>query len=831
MGITIQDLTYLNSITLKDLPPHPDDPSRSRLEKLREEHFAAKTEFCVELPCLMLKYLKELDHKGDSPELRAGKMYHFILKNKTPVLPDDNLLGGGTTTKRVGVLIHPYTLAATIWPELETVSRRAKNPFPITPSQIKLLNEEIFPYWLDRSILELVRTEFGDLLCLDLLERIIFFVTSKVYLISHTIPNYGAVVNRGLKAIIDDAYKGENDTNDPEKKDFYRAVQLGLKGILAYAENLSRYAASCAQTEGNPDRQKELLNISQVLSRVPAGKPASFREAVNAVWLCHVALHQESVNVAISPGRLDQVLYEPFAAELASRRKSGGQAGEEAFLKEAVELVGCLWLKINDHMVPIPESSDYIFGGSGCNQAVTLGGVDSDGLDAVNDLTYVMLKATELLKLRDPNVNARYHRKINPPAYLQRLCEVNKITGATPCFHNDEAAIKALQGQKIDPRDARDYGSVGCVEPTSCGRTFGHTGAILLNLPSVLELALFQGQHRLMENEQIGRKTKAPEKMDSFREFQQAFVEQLTWLVDQATTLNDCCGKIYQKYHPFPLLSALMEGCLKNGKDVIQGGAQYNSSGVGIIGLAEVVDSLAVIEEFVFRTHAVSFAEMLGAIKRNWEGDKKFQRLRAEVKKYPDKFGSEGPMAKKIADWLIKLLHETFQSKTNYRGGKYTVGYWTMTMHAGFGALSQALPSGRRDFEPFPSGITPVSGAAPYLTDCLHFVAKLDPTHIANGQALNLKYTPGTTTIPKFSQSIEAYFKLGGLQVQFNIIDRQTFRLAQQYPEKYQDLFVRVSGYSAYFNDLNPQMQEEIITRAEYDLDTGVEVPDLAIPR
>jgi formate C-acetyltransferase len=411
------------------------------------------------------------------------------------------------------------------------------------------------------------------------------------------------------------------------------------------------------------------------------------------------------------------------------------------------------------------------------------------------------------------------------------LCEVNKSTGATPCFHNDEAAIKALRGQGISLEHARDYGAVGCVELTSCGNTFGHTGAILMNLPSVLELALFQGRHRTMEDEQIGPRTPAAEKMGSFVEFQQAFETQLKYLIDQAVTLNDYCGKIYQQHHPFPMLSALMEGCMTSGKDVIQGGARYNSSGVGVIGLAEVVDSLTVIEEFVFRTQTVPFAEMLEAIRGNWEGDKKFPRLRAEVKKYPDKFGADGPLAKKNADWLIRLLHDTFQSKTNYRGGKYTVGYWTMTMHAGFGSLAKALPSGRRDYEPFPSGITPASGAAPYLTDCLHFVASLDTTCIANGQALNLKYTPGTTSIPKFSQCIEAYFKLGGLQVQFNIIDRRTFRLAQQHPEKYQDLFVRVSGYSAYFKDLNPQMQEEIITRTEYDLDTGVEVPDLEISR
>ncbi len=241
-----------------------------------------------------------------------------------------------------------------------------------------------------------------------------------------------------------------------------------------------------------------------------------------------------------------------------------------------------------------------------------------------------------------------------------------------------------------------------------------------------------------------------------------------------------------------------------------------------MIGIAEVVDSMTAIEEFVFKKKVVSFSKLLDAINKNWEG---YKKLRTMVKTSTEKFGTESEMAKANADWLIAFLHNTFQSKENYRGGKYTVGYWTMTNHAGFGVLSGALPSGRERGEPFPSGITPISGSAPILTACLNFIAHLDHTHIADGHALNLKYTPSTTTVPKFANTIEAFFKMGGLQVQFNIIDRKTLEDARKHPERYPDLFVRVSGYSAYFKDLSPHMQQEIITRAEYRLDTGEEAP------
>lgn len=804
--VTISDLS-LRETTLKSLP---------RLKKLRDLHFESKPEICLELPRLVTYYMKHLDDKEDSPSLRAGKLYKYIMENKKPVIADDNLLAGTTTTKHIGVILYPDLLAPTIWPELETVGRRKKNPCDITREEIDELNFEILPYWMNRTIQEVARSDNDNPFCQRLMERVVFFMSSKAYCISHTVPNYAAVVERGLLDIINEAEEREwslgNTEDDRGKRDFYEAVQLSLSGILSYAANLSKLARDTSQKENDPIRKEELLKMSEVCKKVPAQKPTTFREATNAIWICAAALHQENVNVAMSPGRLDQVLHPLYHKDMEQGMTLG----------EAVELVGCLWLKICDHVPWMPETSEELFGGSGSNQAVTLGGIDMEGKDAVNDLTYVMLRATELLKSRDPNVNARYHTEVNKKEYLHRLCEVNVNTGATPCFHNDISAIEALLlSHGVSLEHARDYSAVGCVEPASSGRTFGDTASILMNLPSALELALSQGKFRLAEEEQIGPETKAPEEMTSFDEFKEALATQLAWLIDQAVTLDNNFGRAYQKIHPSPMLSALIEGCMEKGKDVVLGGALYNSSGVAMIGIAGVVDSITAIEELVFQKKACSFSEMIAAINKNWEDPHK--RLLAMVKTSTEKFGTDSAMAKKNADWLIKFLHDTFQSRTNDRGGNYTVGYWTMTMHAGFGVLTGALPNGRMRGEPFASGITPVSGSAPRLTACLNFVAHLDHTRIANGHALNLKYTSSTTTLPKFANTIEAFFKMGGLQVQFNIIDRKTLEDARRHPERYPDLFVRVSGYSAYFKDLNPHMQQEIITRAEYNLDTGEE--------
>ncbi len=634
---------------------------------------------------------------------------------------------------------------------------------------------------MDRTIQEVTRKDFGangnTPACQSVMERIAFFLSSKVYCISHTIPNYELMLQKGLQGIIDEASRKEqglgSSDDDRAKKDFYQAVQQSLGGIIHYAEKLSIEAGRRAMemnNSGNPARAAELRRMSDYLKRVPAQPPQTFQEALNALWICKVALHQENANVALSLGRLDQILYPFYKQDVESGRITPS---------DAVELVGCLWLKIADHIPLVPEASEELFGGTASNQAITLGGVDRDGNDAVNDLTYVMLEVTEILRLRDPNLNARYHPLANPKEYRDRLVRLNLKTRATPCFHNDLAAIDLLKTQGVSEADARDYGAVGCVEPTSCGRTYGATGTCLMNLTSVLELALFQGKHRLTgigKDDPLWQASPPPEAMQSFDEFKAAFEKHLDWLIGHAVEFNNMLGLTHRKVHPTPMLSAMMEGCMEKGRDVIDSGATYNSSGVAITGLAEVVDSITAIEEFAFGNGGgsrIPMSGMIGAITTNWGGDEKdeatstlYRKYHAMVRASRNRFGYDSsPLAKKNAAWIVGLLHDKFQSRRNYRGGPYTVGYWTMTNHAGFGVLTGALPSGRVKGKPFASGITPVEGLAPELPSCLRFVGALDQTHhMVNGQALNLKFTPPPAgddgkqaAIPQYLQRVSGH--------------------------------------------------------------------------
>ncbi len=656
-------------------------------------------------------------------------------------------------------------------------------------------------------------------------------MAGKAYCISHTVPDYKSVLDKGLLGIKREAeLKGSLPVDSPEdmdKKEFYRGVGFVCDGIIAYANHLSRKAQMLADREQDAGRKQDLLEMSQVCRNVPANPPRNMWEALNAVWICKVALHQENTNAAMSLGRLDQILYPFYQMDI--------KAGVP--VERIAELIGCFWLKMADHVPLSPAVGEELFGGSGSNQAITLGGIDQDGKSAVNELTYIMLRVTELLRLRDPNVNARYCPSLTDAAendrYLNRLCEVNINTRATPCFHNDDTVVKTLMGQGMTLEHARDYSIVGCVEPNSSGRTYSSSSSILLNLTAALEMTLFEGRHRLTEDE-VFPPTGLIRKISgikTFEEFKTAFKGYLGWLIDQAVAMNENLGRAHQKIHNTPIMSTLMEGCMEKGKDVIYGGATYNFSGVTIIGLAEVADSLNALEEFVFTKKEVTLPHMIEAIKNNWEG---YKRLQAKARTSAEKFGTDSQMAARNANFLIGYLHDTFQSKVDYRGGKYCVGYWTMTNHAGFGVLTGALPSGRMKIksngllvgETLPSGITPVSGAAPQLTPCLNFMAHLDQMKIVNSHALNLKYTPSTSadTCQRFADTIKAFTKMGGRQVQFNMIDRQALLDAQANPQKFRDLLVRVSGYTAYFVDLNPYMQQEIITRAEYNLNSGQEV-------
>jgi formate C-acetyltransferase len=477
-------------------------------------------------------------------------------------------------------------------------------------------------------------------------------------------------------------------------------------------------------------------------------------------------------------------------------------------------------LKLTDHLPMVPDIGNRLFGGSSSDQVITLGGVAPDGRSAVCDMTWIFLKAVEMLRLRDPNMNARYAPGVNSRAYLRRLCEVNVLTRATPSLHNDDAVLPALVEQGFPLEEARDWGATGCVEPTICGRHFGHTNSMMFNMVAPLEMALRDGVHPLL-GQQVGPRTGDPRTFDSFDKFVEAYGTQLGWLIDRSVEINNLLGKAHQVLRPTPLLSGLIRGCLESGRDAIDGGAQYNTSGVAMVGLTDVVDSLAAIRTLVFERKSVAVTTLLEALDRDFEGH---DRLLAEILHRVPRFGQDAELPRRIADDLQRLVFDRFQAHRNYRGGRYLPGYWSMSNHVAFGVLSGALPSGRRQGKAFTPGLTPSALSGAPLTDQIRAVAGLDRLRMPNNIAFNVKVVPGphdshAAVVDRLTAYAEAYFALGGMQMQFNVVSTATLREAMRDPEPYRDLLVRISGYNAYFVELNRDLQTELIERMEHPLD------------
>lgn len=342
----------------------------------------------------------------------------------------------------------------------------------------------------------------------------------------------------------------------------------------------------------------------------------------------------------------------------------------------------------------------------------------------------------------------------------------------------------------------------------------------MLNLVSVLELALYNGKRPITGPEVISFEGNDPASCRTFMEFWEIFKKHLIWVIDRAVELNNLLGKAYQETLPSPLLSAFFDGPLESGRDLIFGGALYNSSGATHIGFADTVDSLNAVEQAVYLERKCTFDGLIQALKDNFRGH---ESLHAYLVMKTPKYGTDHPIAVKNSRNLLRFLYETYQKRTNYRGGKYKPGYWSMTNHAGQGKLTGALPNGRKSGKTLASGITPCSQAAPDLATCLRMVGGLDSLWIPGGEAFNIKFPSleDTADQHKFGAAVEAYFRYGGMHVQCNVLSYAMLLDAKKNPDKYPDLLVRVSGYSAYFSDLNDTMKDEIIARTEYGIGRG----------
>ncbi len=814
------DDPYLSKYTLKDF---------KRLEYLKYVRSVSQLEVCPERAKLITEicnkegYTLE-DGNKDHPGLKMGKIVNFLLSNKKPFIQDWDYLPGTSTTKTLGTMIYPEFGGIVFWPELYSVDNRQLNPHIIDQETIDILNNEVFPYWMDRNVREYVRKINGNPLSQQMDEFFVFYFMWKTVAISHTIPGFPTFFKKGVDGLIKETIEMEQVTSDQYKKDFYKGMQLALQGVLNYTLNLAKEIEIqmekidvASVSESMKIRKEELQNMVQVLHNVPAKPPETLEEAIISTWIMWIALTHENAHMGLSLGRLDHWLQPYFEADM---KKITSEEEKEQYIKKAVELMGSFFLRASDQAPLVPDVGNYLFGGSSQDFALTVGGVDSQGNSAVCDMTFVILKVAEMLTLRDPNLNARYCPGVNSKEYLDRLIEVNINTHATPSIHNDIQMINALTKIGIKLEDARTWAATGCVEPTICGKHFGHTNCMMFNTIAAMEMTLNNGVHPVVStSKQFGPQTGEVNEFKTFSDFVNAFKTQLHFMIEKSVEYNNLLGKGHQILHPSPLLSSLYEGPTDKGKDLVDGGAIYNTSGVAMIGLADIIDTLKVIKTLVYENKEIDFSTLNEYVRNNFstpEGE----LLLKKIKSIP-KFGTDDSETTELGQEIIDYVYDDFYSFENYRGGKYLVGFWSMSNHVAFGSVSGALPNGRKANQPFTPGLTPVPSDRDVLVENIRSVAALNSEKMPNNLAFNIKLVPGANdshedTIDYFHAYTKSYFDLGGMQIQFNVVSSDTMRDAMVHPEDYRWLLVRISGYNAYFVDLNKELQLELIRRTEF---------------
>ncbi|MGC9323570.1 MAG: pyruvate formate lyase family protein [Desulfomonilia bacterium] len=782
--------------------PVEEKKGSDRFERIKQNLLSSPVWLCPERALLVTEYFKKYDNPKEPMVIRKAKALRHVLKNKAVKIYENELIVGNPGTKRKSALIQPELAGVFMCEELLWMDRRKTTPLLISwRDRLKLLFL-VIPYWLVRNMS--FRAFAGRRL--HLVRYVKEQLSATAYLINeaggigHFLPDYEKMIKLGIRGYL--------DSMGDMHGDLHEAARIACDGLTDYALRLSHEAQRCASMDPESERAQELREIARICARVPMEPAETLQEALQSLWLTHMAVCLEGLNSAVSLGRIDQYLYPYYSMDIAEGRISKAKA---------LELLLCFSAKTTEHLFLLSSRTSEYHGGYLVAQAATVGGMDVNGNDAVNELTYLFLDVMELAGLRDPNYMARIHEN-SPEEYVERAVEVACVGNAVPGLFNDEITIASLVAHGYSEFEARNFGVVGCVEPTIPGKSFCSTDAALFNLPLCLILALNQGR-RLCSRRRLGAATPDPVTFTSMDDVLQAFRVQVDFMVNRMINDLTVIEQGNRDFHPTPFSSMLVDGCLQKGKDITAGGARYNSSGIQGVGVADVADSLAALDEVVFTKKAHTIAEVIMALKQNFTHSPK---LHAELLKAP-KFGNDQELPDAYAAQVVQIYHDSLAQHSSTRGGPYIPGFYSSTCHVGFGNRTEALPSGRKKGEPFAASLGCCNSRDRLgPTALLNSVAKIDSTLSPNGYALNLRFDVPTLTEEKardvMTSLTKGFFSKGGMEMQLNVLDPEILEEARDNPGRYPGIVVRVAGFCAYFDELPLTVKNEIIGRTRIEL-------------
>ncbi|EKZ9490540.1 formate C-acetyltransferase [Enterobacter hormaechei] len=763
----------------------------NRIQRLKDALFASPREISLERALLYTASHQQTE--GEPVILRRAKATAYILDHVNIAIRDEELIAGNRTVKpRAGIMspeMDPYWLLK----ELDQFSTRPQDRFEIGEADKQIYRDVLYPYWEKRSMKDFINSQMTDEVKAAVGTQI-FSVNQTDKGQGHIIIDYPRLLNNGLGALVEQMR--EYCARDAQNT-FYAAALILLEAsqrhILRYAALAETLATGCNEAS----RREELRKIAEISRHNAQHKPQTFWQACQLFWYMNVILQYESNASSLSIGRFDQYMLPFYQASLS-------QGDDPAFLKELLE---SLWVKCNDVVLLRSTSSARYFAGFPTGYTALLGGLTESGRSAVNVLSFLCLDAYQSVQLPQPNLGVRVNELIDRP-FLLKTAETIRLGTGIPQIFNDEVVVPAFLNRGVSLEDARDYAVVGCVELSIPGKTYGLHDIAMFNLLKVMEIAM-------LENE--GNSTLSYEGLlDHIR----AKINHYIALMVEGSNI---CDIGHRDWAPVPLLSSFISDCLESGKDITDGGARYNFSGVQGIGIANLSDSLHALKGLVFEQHRLSFDELLAVLKANFatpEGEK----VRARLINRFEKYGNDIDDVDNISAELLRHYCKEVEKYRNPRGGQFTPGSYTVSAHVPLGAVVGATPDGRFAGEQLADG-----GLSPMLgqdmqgpTAVLKSVSKLDNYLLSNGTLLNVKFTPATLEgdagLQKLADFLRAFTQLKLQHIQFNVVNAETLREAQQRPQDFAGLVVRVAGYSAFFVELSKEIQDDIIRRTAHQL-------------
>lgn len=762
-----------------------------RIQRLKAALFNTNREISLERALLYTESYQQTE--GEPVMLRRAKATAYILDNVKIAIRDDELIAGNRTVKpRAGIMspeMDPYWLLK----ELEHFPTRPQDRFDISDEDKQCYRDVLYPYWEKRSMKDFINGQMTD----EVKEAVgtqIFSVNQTDKGQGHIIIDYPRLLENGLGVLVDELTACCERAPDNH---FYQAARLLLdasqRHILRYAQLAEQMAAQCQDAV----RRDELLAIAANSRHNIDQRPQTFWQACQLFWYMNIILQYESNASSLSLGRFDQYMLPFWQASLT-------QGEDPAFMRELLE---SLWIKCNDVVLLRSTSSARYFAGFPTGYTALLGGLTEMGRSAVNALSFMCLDAYQSVQLPQPNLGVRINALIDRP-FLLKTAETIRLGTGIPQIFNDEVVVPAFLNRGVSLEDARDYAVVGCVELSLPGKTYGLHDIAMFNLLKVMEIVL---------NENEGNAALTYDNLLA------QIREKVSHYIRLMVEGSNICDIGHRDWAPVPLLSSFISDCLKNGKDITDGGARYNFSGVQGIGIANLSDSLHALKGMVFEQQRLSFDELLTVLKTNFatpEGEK----IRARLINRFEKYGNDIDEVDNISAELLRHYCKEVEKYTNPRGGQFTPGSYTVSAHVPLGSVVGATPDGRYSGEQLADGgLSPMlgqDGQGP--TAVLKSVSKLDNYLLSNGTLLNVKFTPATlegqSGLNKLADFLRAFTQLKLQHIQFNVVNAQTLREAQSRPQDFAGLVVRVAGYSAFFVELSKEIQDDIIRRTAHQL-------------